>query len=127
MPAVEWRGLSLTDPFRYRPESFGAMIALDSPSALVAVDRTKARALGIDGGEVWEHPDQGLDIDRFQAPNEVHLAVTARCPVGCQGCYMDARPDRHHPTFEELASRLRSLLTRSLPSGLRRRRGVAPR
>jgi len=99
----------LTDDFRYRPEPFGAMIALNEPSALVAVDRTKARALGIDGGEVWEQTDKGLDIDRFQAPNEVHLAVTARCPVGCQGCYMDARPDRHHPTFEELASRLRSL------------------
>ena len=36
-----------------RVEHFGAWVRTDSPAALVAIDRDGARALGIDGNEIW--------------------------------------------------------------------------
>ena len=85
------------------------MVSLGEPAALVAIDRTRAQALGIEGGPVWDKPDVGLDAATFEAPTEVHLSVTSRCPVGCRGCYVDARPQGHQPSFEELRERLEAL------------------
>lgn len=82
------------------------MVALDSPPALVAVDRAMARRLGVDGGALWDRADPGLDVDPLTGPTEVHLALTDRCPAGCVGCYADATAHGHHPTLEELESRL---------------------
>src|SRR5262249_50637446 len=39
-------------------------------------------------------------------PLELHLAVTSRCPLPCDGCYLDARPDGDEPPFELIAARL---------------------
>jgi radical SAM protein with 4Fe4S-binding SPASM domain len=69
-----------------RYESWGAWVKLESTAAIAALDREGVRALGLDGGAVWEGPPS-------PAPLEVHLAVTSRCGAGCTGCYLDARPD----------------------------------
>ncbi len=97
---------------RARPERFGAMVALDSPPALMAVDRALARRVGVEGGTLWEGPSPGLDVDPLMGPTEVHLAVTARCPAACKGCYADATPQGEHPTFDALARRLRAIAER---------------
>src|SRR5699024_9451693 len=92
-----------------RAERFGAMVAIDDPVALVAVDRVLARRLGIEGGPLWQGADPGLDVERLVAPTEVHVSVTARCPAGCPGCYLDAKPDGDEPSFAELCARLDAL------------------
>ncbi|MBW2463764.1 MAG: radical SAM protein, partial [Deltaproteobacteria bacterium] len=88
---------------------FGAFVPLDSPPALVAVDRAFASHLGVDGGALWDGPDPGLGVPVLTAPTEVHVAVTERCPAGCAGCYANATPDGHEPTFRELTDRLDAL------------------
>jgi radical SAM protein with 4Fe4S-binding SPASM domain len=85
-----------------RVEPWGAWVKLESTAAVVALDREGARALGVDGGEGWAVPHPS-------APIEVHLAVTARCGAGCEGCYVDARPDGIEPTRESLVRRLDAL------------------
>lgn len=87
-----------------RVEPFGAWVRLDTPPVLVAVDQDRARRLGLDGADLWKIP-----TDTPTAPLEVHLAVNARCGVGCEGCYLDATPQGAEPTFEELAARLSAL------------------
>jgi radical SAM protein with 4Fe4S-binding SPASM domain len=85
-----------------RFEKWGAWVKLESMPALVALDRDGVRALGLDGGAAWDAiPTR---------PIEVHVAVTSRCAVGCEGCYLDARPDGVEPpratleeTFDALA------------------------
>ncbi|MGF1464931.1 MAG: radical SAM protein [Sandaracinaceae bacterium] len=96
-------------PARARPEAFGALVQLETPPAVVAVDRALARRLGVDGGERWSGPDPGLDVEALSAPVEVHVAATARCPAGCRSCYLDATPDGHEPTFAEVEARLEAL------------------
>lgn len=91
---------------RARVEPFGAWIRLDQPDALVAVDRARARRLGLDGGALWDHPEPPY---RRPAPLEVHLAVNARCGVGCEGCYLETTPHGATPSFDELTARLASL------------------
>ena len=71
-----------------RYEGWGAWVKLETMVALVALDRDGVRALGLDGGEVWER-----DSKSASAPLEVSLAVTSRCAAGCEGCYLDAKPD----------------------------------
>lgn len=90
---------------RARAESFGAWVALAEPDALVAVDRERARALGVDGAEAWR---EGAP-SRAPRPLETHVAVTARCGAGCEGCYLDARPDGVEPPREEIEARLRAV------------------
>ncbi|HEY8041530.1 MAG TPA: radical SAM protein [Polyangiaceae bacterium] len=74
-----------------RYESWGAWVKLESTAAIVALDRDGVRALGLDGGAAWG------EQERPSAPIEVHMAVTARCGAGCEGCYIDARPDGVEP------------------------------
>lgn len=87
-----------------RPEPFGAWVRLTEPPVLVAVDQGRARRLGLDGGALWADPSGPPT-----APLEVHLAVNARCGVGCEGCYLDATPQGAEPPFAELAARLAEL------------------
>jgi radical SAM protein with 4Fe4S-binding SPASM domain len=94
---------------RVRAERFGASVSIDEPPAIVAVDRTMAAQLGVDGRALWEGDDPGLDVDALSAPNEVHVAATDRCPVGCARCYADARADGHEPRFDEIVRRLETL------------------
>jgi radical SAM protein with 4Fe4S-binding SPASM domain len=79
---------------RYEP--WGAWVKLESQPAVVALDRDGVRALGLDGGEAWDAETAP------SAPLEVHLAVTSRCGAGCEGCYLDARPDGREPPSEAL-------------------------
>ncbi len=74
-------------PPRGRREEGGGIAALDEPPALVSVDADAADALGLP----WrDEPVTGA----LTAPTEVHLGVTARCPVRCTGCYTSAGPER---------------------------------
>ena len=79
-----------------RPEPFGAWVRLDDHT-LVAVDEPLAARLGVDHGHA---------LGAFTRPLELHLAVTARCPAPCEGCYLDARPDGYEPPFEAIVARL---------------------
>ena len=93
-------------PRRRRPavivrfEEWGAWIKLESTAAIVALDREGVRALGLDGGDTWR------DRSGPRTPLEVHLAVTARCGAGCEGCYIDARPDGLEPPRDDIERRL---------------------
>ncbi len=79
-----------------RFEPWGAWVKLESTAAIVALDRDGVRALGLDGGDAWG------DCAGPSAPLEVHLAVTSRCGAGCEGCYLDARPDGIEPARQDL-------------------------
>lgn len=79
-----------------RPEPFGAWVRLDD-ATLLAVDGPLAARLGVPHGGA---------LGGATRPLELHLAVTARCPAPCTGCYLDARPDGVEPPFEEIVSRL---------------------
>lgn len=82
---------------RARAEPWGAWVRIDTPPALVALDREGARAIGLDGGDAWTS-----DAPRASEPLEAHVAVTSQCGVGCDGCYLDARPDGAHVPRERL-------------------------
>jgi pyrroloquinoline quinone biosynthesis protein E len=71
--------------------------------AIVGLDHAGVRALGLDGGATWA---PGAPPS---APIEVSLAVTSRCAAGCQGCYLDARPDGEEPPHETLLAALDAL------------------
>ena len=86
-----------------RYESWGAWVKLESQPAIVALDRDGVRALGLDGGPAW------LEGAGVGGPIEVHMAVTARCGAGCEGCYLDARPDGVEPPRETLLGELDAL------------------
>ncbi|MCC6644012.1 MAG: radical SAM protein [Polyangiaceae bacterium] len=88
---------------RARAEAFGAWVRVDDPPALVAVDRALASRLGVDGAAAW-----GAEAPPPR-PLEAHVAVTARCPVACTGCYQDATPDGVAPSFDELVARFDAL------------------
>lgn len=95
---------------RYEP--WGAWVKLETQAAIVALDREGVRALGLDGGRAWE--DAGARGSESasaspSAPIEVHMAVTARCGAGCEGCYIDARPDGVEPPREALERELDAL------------------
>src|SRR5271168_1685975 len=82
-----------------RPEAFGAWVRLDD-ATLVAVDHRLADRLGVPHGVGPQSPTRAM------RPLELHVAVTSRCPAPCTGCYLDARPDGHEPSFEVLVARL---------------------
>ncbi len=89
---------------RTRIESWGAWVRVDEPAALVALDREGARKIGIDGGDAW----RDIAITK-SAPLEAHVAVTSQCHVGCEGCYLDARPDGAHVERDALERTLEAL------------------
>ena len=81
---------------RYEP--WGAWVKTETIPALVALDRDGVRALGLDGGRAWRPGAEATP----SPPIEVHLAVTSRCAAGCEGCYLDARPDGVEPPAETI-------------------------
>ena len=87
---------------RYEP--WGAWVKLEKRAALVALDRDGVRALGLEGGSRWSEKDPYPS-----PPIEVHVAVTSRCAVGCEGCYLDARPDGIEPPRAIIERRLDAL------------------
>ena len=72
-------------PLKVRYEHFGGIIALDTPSALVFVDKDYLRELGYAESPLWDTSSPYLT-----APTEVHLALTNACNRRCVGCYMDS-------------------------------------
>ena len=70
----------------YRYESFGGILHLRRPSALVYVDKDYMLSLGYSPSPLWDCTRKVLS-----APTEVHLAVTNHCSAGCKHCYMDSR------------------------------------
>ena len=97
-----------TPNLRARAESFGALVRVENPPAIVAVDRVLAARLGVPHSPLWDGEPE-LSPRKFSGPVEVHLAVTQRCPAGCPGCYTGATPDAEHVPFAVLAARLDSL------------------
>ena len=87
-----------------RFEKWGAWAKLETEietpvgkrAAVVGLDRQSVRALGLDGCDAWKE-----DAPRT-APIEAHVAVTSQCGAGCEGCYLDARPDGAHVLHEDL-------------------------
>jgi len=90
---------------RARAEPFGAWVRIDD-GTLVGVTQAAARRMGVDGADLWTDRVAAEERTRAAPPLEVHLAVTARCGVGCKGCYLDAKPDGDAPAFEVLEDRL---------------------
>lgn len=82
----------------HRAEPWGAWVRVEE--ALVAVNHDGVRALGL----AWQDPAPGA-----RPPLEVHVAVTSRCAAGCEGCYLDAKPDGIEPPRTEIEDRLRML------------------
>jgi radical SAM protein with 4Fe4S-binding SPASM domain len=87
-----------------RFEPWGGWVKLETTPAIVALDREGVRALGLDGGAEWAGPE-GASSPTTR-PLEVHLAVTSRCGAGCEGCYLDARPDGAEPSRADLVRAL---------------------
>ncbi len=76
---------------KIRPESFGGIVSLEEPPALVYVDQEYMHELGVRDSPLWDRPANYLS-----APTEVHLSVTNACPLRCRHCYTDsggASPD----------------------------------
>ena len=92
---------------RFRAESFGGIVQLERPTALVFIDRARARKLGHDGGARWRG-DAAFPGARLSAPLEAHLQLTNRCDAGCRGCYTSATP-AGLPREAELAGWKRSI------------------
>ncbi|HEY8078046.1 MAG TPA: radical SAM protein [Labilithrix sp.] len=88
-----------------RFEPWGAWVKLETEPALLALDRDGVRALGLDGGARWKDDANA----NASAPIEVHVAVTSRCAAGCEGCYLDARPDGEEPPRDALLATLDAL------------------
>jgi radical SAM protein with 4Fe4S-binding SPASM domain len=89
---------------RLRFEPWGAWAKLDHEvdtpfgmrAAIVGLDRDEVRALGLDGDDAWSSAAPPT------APIEVHVAVTSQCGAGCEGCYLDAKPDGSHVPHDDL-------------------------
>lgn len=86
----------------------GAVATLHFPEDGTVLGLTEAgAALARQAGarEVGEAAPAAVEGAR-RAPEEVHLALTQRCPVACTGCYLSAGPEREDADpkdiFEEL-------------------------
>jgi radical SAM protein with 4Fe4S-binding SPASM domain len=87
------RLLARSDARDWRAETFGGIVQLERPRALVFVDRAYASRLGYDGGDRWRVGDDGeIGARPLVAPFEAHLQLTNRCDAGCKGCYTGATP-----------------------------------
>lgn len=74
---------------RIRRDRRGSVLAWPSPPALLRLDPDATRA-ALAAGAV----PIGSGTDDRAPPLEVHVAVTAACPVRCTDCYLDAGPTR---------------------------------
>ena len=70
---------------KVRYESFGGIIGLEKPPALVFVDKDYMRNLGYENDPIW-----GSEDEHLSAPIEVHLNPTNQCPLHCKHCYTDS-------------------------------------
>lgn len=81
---------------RARYECFGGIISYEDPPMLAWVDRDFMTGLGYVRSDLWNGPvpKNSDDADQLSAPTEVHFAVTNRCSMGCDGCYLDSRAEK---------------------------------
>lgn len=92
-------------PMKVRYESFGGILGLTDPPALVFVDQQYMRELGHDDSPLWLRPS-----DHLTAPTEVHFNLTRRCPLSCRHCTAHASPNAVDELSTESATRsLRTL------------------
>ena len=84
---------------RKRAESFGGIVELKWPRALLHVDRAMMRRLGEPESALWQGGDDdavaqldGPGAQPLSGPTEVHVVLSRRCSAGCTGCYVDATP-----------------------------------
>ena len=82
---------------KLRAEWFGGLVSLEKPRAVVSVNRTMMRLLGLPQSKHW----QGADPKRLSAPTEVHLVISKRCSAGCTSCYVDATPQGPAMTLDQ--------------------------
>lgn len=89
---------------RVRVTDAGGWLALPGVAALLAVDaEAAAAAIGLGAAHV------GSD-----APLEVHVARTSRCPVACTTCYADSGPHGAPADVDALAADLAALGARGV-------------
>lgn len=88
---------------RARPERFGAWVRTDDRT-LIAVDRRRAAALGVPPDR-WQGP-QPTSTAGPTHPLEVHVAITERCPLRCDGCYQPTAVDGAPVPLADLVSTL---------------------
>ncbi len=79
---------------RVRFETFGGIVASDTPPFLAFVDRQYLREQGYAPSERWRESDETVDV--LSAPVEVHFACTNRCSLGCSHCYMNSGSEDAH-------------------------------
>lgn len=89
---------------KLRAERFGAWVR-PNDHTLIAVDRHLASALGVADNPLWHDALYSAE----PAPLEAHVAVTSRCPVGCNGCYQSATRDGDDVSLDELTHTLDAL------------------
>jgi len=88
-----------------RYESFGGIIPLEKPPALVFVNKAYMKKLGYGGHPVWEQK-----TSRLTAPTELHFSFTNRCSAGCEHCYTDSAPNSENEfSLEDLKRHIDTL------------------
>lgn len=106
---ARWAGGAGEPGPRLRREQDGGVLSWPDPPALMVLDAAGAEAAlaagAIEIGSEAPRAPGGAQ----RAPDEVHVAVTGRCPVSCAGCYLDAGPHggAGEPPFAELVEQLR--------------------
>ena len=73
---------------KIRPEWFGALVELDHPAAIVAVNQRLAQLLGVANSAHWK----ANAAKKLSAPIEAQLQLSRRCGAGCSTCYVGATP-----------------------------------
>ncbi len=72
---------------KLRFESFGAILSLNRPPALIYLNRDALLRWGYPF-----HPKWARSCSHLSAPIEAHLVVTNRCSAGCRHCYVGSTP-----------------------------------
>lgn len=79
-----------SEPPRLREEEDGtAVLRWADPVALLSLDRRQAAA-AVAAGAVVVGGSAPAVAGGQRAPDEVHVALTERCPASCTGCYLGA-------------------------------------
>jgi radical SAM protein with 4Fe4S-binding SPASM domain len=89
------RRLSAISGARVRTESWGGIVHLRRPAALVYVNRGLLRALGHPEDPLWASPTPGT---AHRAPVELHWTLSRRCDQKCAHCYTNSLPQA--PAFD---------------------------
>ncbi len=86
---------------KYRYENFGGIISSQNPPFLAFVDRDYIRDIGGEESPLWRTEDESIGL--LSAPTEVHFAITNKCSVNCNHCYMGSgQRDEGELTTDEM-------------------------